>query len=577
MNKVELTIDNQVVSVDEGTTILEAAKKVHILIPTLCHHPDQKIKANCRICLVETATGKLVTACSTMVREGMIVKTKTKFVREIQKGVLELILANHDQDCLKCVRNGNCELQDLCEMFSVSREDIDIVSDEDVAIDSMEKDLSNPSIVRDYSKCIKCNRCIEVCREVQDASILAGAHRSVDYVIQPAFGKKLSETLCTYCGQCVMVCPVGAIYERSEIDEIWDALDDPDLHVIAQIAPAVRVSIGEEFDFQPGTQVTGKVVASLKRLGFNQVFDTDFTADLTIIEEGYELIDRIQNGKKLPLITSCSPGWINYMEGFFPEVIEYASSCKSPQQMFGTLSKTYYAEKMNIDPSKIFTVSIMPCTAKKFEARREEMMTDGIPDVDAVLTTRELARLIKSAGLDFPNLPEEDFDEPFGITTGAAVIFGATGGVMEAALRTVYEVLTKETLENIEFYDVRGMEGIKASKVMIGDLEVNVAVAHGLNNAKKLTEEVKAGNSPYHFIEIMACSGGCIGGGGQPITKDPNIKEKRVNGIYSVDQSMKIRQSHKNPSITKIYEEFLGEPNSQKAHHLLHTHYKERK
>ncbi len=577
MNKVELTIDNQAVTVDEGTTILEAAKKVHVLIPTLCHHPDQKIKANCRICLVETAPGKLVTACSTPVRDGMIVKTKTKFVREIQKGVLELILANHDQDCLKCVRNGNCELQDLCEKFSISREDIDIVSTEDIAIDSMEMDLSNSSIVRDYSKCIKCNRCIEVCREVQDASILAGAHRSVDYVVQPAFGKKLSETLCTYCGQCIMVCPVGAIYEKSEIDEIWEALDNPDLHVIAQIAPAVRVSIGEEFDFKPGTQVTGKVVASLKRIGFDQVFDTDFMADLTIIEEGYELIDRIQNGKTLPLITSCSTGWINYMEGFFPEVIEYTSTCKSPQQMFGTLAKTYYAEKMNIDPSKIFTVSIMPCTAKKFEARRDEMKTDGMTDVDAVLTTRELARLIKSTGLDFANLPEEDFDEPFGITSGAAVIFGATGGVMEAALRTVYEVLTKETLKNIEFHDVRGMEGIKASKVMIGDLEVNVAVAHGLSNAKKLVEEVKAGNSPYHFIEIMSCIGGCVGGGGQPITRIPDIKKKRVRGIYSVDQSMEIRQSHKNPSITKIYEDFLGEPNSLKAHRLLHTHYKPRR
>lgn len=577
MSKINLTIDNQKISVSENTTILEAAKKAHIIIPTLCHHPDQKVKANCRICLVETAPGKLVTACSTPVREGMEVKTKTKFVREIQKGVLELILANHNQDCLKCVRNGNCELQDLCEKFSISREDIDIVPAHDIAIDSIEMDLSNPSIVRDYSKCIKCNRCIEVCREVQDASILSGSFRSAQYTVQPAYGKKLSETLCTYCGQCSTVCPVGAIYEKSEIDDIWDALDNPELHVIAQIAPAVRVSIGEEFDYEPGTPVTGKLVSSLKRLGFDQVFDTDFTADLTIIEEGYELIDRIQNGKTLPMITSCSPGWINYMEGFFPEVIDHVSTCKSPQQMFGALSKTYYAEKMNIHPSKIFTVSIMPCTAKKFEARRDEMMTNGIPDVDAVLTTRELARLIKSAGLDFKNLPEEKFDEPFGITTGAAVIFGATGGVMEAALRTVYEVLTKETLDSLEFYDVRGMEGIKASKVMVGDLEVNVAVAHGLSNAKQLMQEIKEGQSPYHFIEVMSCIGGCIGGGGQPITNDPGIKEKRLSGVYFVDQSMEIRQSHKNPTITKIYDDFLGYPNSAKSHELLHTHYKRRK
>ncbi|MBN2259551.1 MAG: iron hydrogenase small subunit [Clostridiales bacterium] len=576
MRNIKLTIDNQVVVVPEGTTILEAAKKVNIKIPTLCHHPDQKIKANCRICLVETGDDNLDTACSTFVREGMKVNTKSKLVRETQLGVLELILANHDQDCLKCVRNGHCELQDLCEKFSISRDDIEIIPPHDIVIDSKAMDLLNPAIVRDYSKCIKCNRCVEVCREVQDASILAGAFRSTDYTVQPAYGKTLSQTLCTYCGQCAVVCPVGAIYEKSEIQQVWDAIDNPNLHVVVQVAPAVRISIGEEFGFKPGTAVTGKTVSALRRLGFDQVFDTNFTADLTIIEEGYELIDRISNHKTLPMITSCSPGWINYMEGFFPEVIDHVSTCKSPQQMFGTLSKTYYSKTRGIHPSKIYSVSIMPCTAKKFEAKRDEMMTNGIPDVDAVLTTRELAKLIKTAGIDFANLKDEEFDNPFGITTGAAAIFGATGGVMEAALRTVYEVLTDKELPEINFYDVRGMEGIKESSVKIGDLEVKIAVAHGLSNARKLMEQVKDGKSPYHFIEIMSCLGGCIGGGGQPICTEKCIKDQRISGIYYMDQNMPIRKSHENPYIQKLYEDFLVEPNSHVAHELLHTHYSAR-
>ena len=573
MGDIKLSIDKQVVIVPEGTTILEAAKKVHIKISTLCNHPDQTVKANCRICLVQIGEDQLVTACSTAVSEGMIVDTKSKLVRETQLGVLELILANHDQNCLKCIRNGNCELQDLCEKFSISRENIEIISPKDISIDSMPMDLSNSAIVRDYSKCIKCNRCVEVCREVQDASILAGSFRSTDYTVQPAYGKTLSQTLCTYCGQCLLVCPVGAIYEKSEIEQVWDAIDNPDMHVIVQVAPAVRVSIGEEFGYEPGTPVTGKVAAALRRIGFDQIFDTNFTADLTIIEEGYELIDRITNNKILPMITSCSPGWINYMEGFFPEVINHVSTCKSPQQMFGALSKTYYADKIGIHPSKIFTVSIMPCTAKKFEAKREEMATDGVPDVDAVLTTRELAKFIKTVGIDFNNIQDEKFDDPFGITTGAAIIFGATGGVAEAALRTVYEVITKEELKELDFYDVRGLEGIKEATVKIGDLEAKVAVANGLKNARKLIEEVKKGTSPYHFIEIMSCPGGCIGGGGQPINTDKCIKDQRICGIYYLDKNMPIRKSHENPYIKKIYDEFLGEPNSHIAHKLLHTHY----
>lgn len=573
MRDCKVIIDNKEVHVEEGITILEAAKAADIKIPTLCNHPALSVKANCRICMVEAGKDKLVAACSTPVWDGMKIKTNSKRVRETQKGVLELILANHDQDCLRCIRNGQCELQDLCEIFNISRTDIDDMSLGDVTVDSKPIDSFNPSIVRDYSKCVKCNRCVEVCESVQDAAVLAASHRSVDYVIQPAFGKTLDRTLCTYCGQCITVCPVGAIYEKDYIDKVWEALDREDLNVIVEVAPAVRVALGEEFGYDPGTNVTGKIVASLRRLGFDKVFDTNFTADLTIIEEGYELLDRIKNQKALPMVTSCSPGWINYMEGFYPDLIENISTCKSPQQMFGTLSKTYYAEKAQIHPSKIFTVSVMPCTAKKFEAQRAEMTTYGAVDVDVVLTTRELARMLKMSGVNFKSISEEQFDDPFGITTGAAAIFGSTGGVMEAALRTVYEVVTDEELEALDFYEVRGMDGIKATEVKMGEMVVKVAVAHSLTNAKKLMEEVRAGNSEYTFIEIMACPGGCIGGGGQPISTDPEIREKRMRGIYNIDRHKVLRKSHENPAIAKLYDTYLGKPNSHKAHELLHTHY----
>ncbi|MCT4604807.1 MAG: NADH-dependent [FeFe] hydrogenase, group A6 [Marinisporobacter sp.] len=571
MNRVTLTIDHKEVTVDEGTTILAAAKKVHVNIPTLCYHPDQSIKANCRICLVQVGEDKLVTACSTKVQEGMEVITNSKFVRETQRGVLELILANHDQDCLKCVRNGHCELQDLCERFNISNNSLD-----ENEVQAHPMDQCNPSIVRDYSKCIKCNRCVEVCSQIQNVNILARANRGTDYEILPRFNKNLHETECVYCGQCIHVCPVGAIYEKSAIDNVLDAIEDQERHVIVQIAPAVRVSIGEEFGLAPGEITTGKIVASLKRLGFNKVFDTNFTADLTILEEGNELIHRIKNNKTLPMITSCSPGWINYMEGFEPDLLEHLSTCKSPQQMFGALSKTYYAEKIDLHPSKIYTVSIMPCTAKKYEASRAEMNSYGYVDVDSVLTTRELGRLIKSAGIDFKNIEEEQFDDPFGITTGAGAIFGATGGVMEAALRTVYEVLTEEELKNIEFEDVRGLEGIKKAEVDIKGTKVKVAVAHGLKNASILIDEIKKGKSEYAFIEIMACPGGCIGGGGQPITSSEDIRQKRIDAIYRVDKNMPYRKSHINPAIKKLYDEYLKEPLGEKSHHLLHTTYKAR-
>jgi iron-only hydrogenase group A len=571
MEMIQLTIDNKQVTVPETYTILKAAKELHINIPTLCYHPAQGVKGNCRICMVQDGSGRLIPACSTKVSEDMTILTNTKFVREMQRGVLELILANHDQDCLKCVRNGKCELQDLCERFNISKN-----SFEENQISAHKKDESNHAIVRDYSKCIKCGRCVETCSNVQNVNILAYANRSTAYEIVPNFDRPLGETECVYCGQCIKICPVGAICEKNDTEKVLEALEDDSLHVIAQIAPAVRVSLGEEFGLAPGSITTGKIVASLKRLGFDRVFDTNFTADLTILEEGTEFIERLKTGGSLPMITSCSPGWINYIEGFAPEVLDHLSTCKSPQQMFGALSKTYYAEKEGIHPSKIHTVSIMPCVAKKFEAKRPEMSSYGSIDVDTVITTREFAQLIRLAGIDFERVEDEAFDAPFGIASGAGAIFGATGGVMEAALRTVYEVVTGESLDKIDFKAVRGLAGIKEADVAIGGQVVKVAVAHGLANASQLLEGVKAGTSPYAFIEIMACPGGCIGGGGQPIEKSPNTIQRRIDALYQVDTNKEIRKSHENPAVQKLYDDFLGHPLGEKSHHLLHTTYKAR-
>ncbi|KGG79558.1 ferredoxin [Caloranaerobacter azorensis H53214] len=577
MKKVTITIDNQVIQVPENYTVLEAARSIGIDIPTLCYLKEINEVAACRMCLVEVEGARnLQTSCVLPVREGMVVRTNTKKVREARKATLELLLSNHNRECLTCTRNGNCELQTLADELGVK--DIPFEGEKTVA----PVDTSSPSIVRDPQKCILCGRCVSVCQNVQTVGVLDFTNRGFKTVVGPAFDKGIGNVPCINCGQCIAVCPVGALREKESIDYVWEAIDDPNKHVVVQTAPAVRAALGEEFGLPMGTRVTGKMVAALRRLGFDKVFDTDFGADLTIMEEGYELLHRLKNGGKLPMITSCSPGWVKFCEHYYPEFLDNLSTCKSPHEMLGAIIKSYYAEKNNIDPKDIVVVSIMPCTAKKYESQREELSHAGYQDVDYVLTTRELAKMIKEARIDFVNLPNEDFDEVLGESTGAGVIFGATGGVMEAALRTVAEVVTGKELENIDFEQVRGTEGIKEAEVKLGDLAVKVAVAHGTGNARKLLEQIKSGEKEYHFIEIMACPGGCVTGGGQPhvsakdrMTKD--IMKERAKALYDEDKAKEIRKSHENPMIKKIYKEFLGEPNSHKAHELLHTHYVERK
>ncbi len=569
LKNIALTIDGQRVEIQEGKTILEAAKEAGIKIPTLCHHPALEGGGACRLCLVELeGSKKFIPSCISPVEDGMVVRTSTPELREARRTLVELLIASHPQECLTCVRNGDCELQSLAEELGVrdirfARTGRELASDE-----------SSPSLRRDPEKCILCGRCVEMCSQVQGISILGFSHRGSDVMVGPAFERGLGEVTCVACGQCASVCPVGAIYEQDHTRDVWNALANPELHVVVQVAPAVRAALGEEFGLAPGTRVTGKLAAALRRLGFHKIFDTQFSADLTIMEEGNEFLERFKAQERLPLITSCSPGWINYCENFFPEFTDNLSSCKSPQQMFGVLVKTYYASKSGVDPSKIYSVSVMPCTAKKNEAARSEMDESGFRDVDAVLTTRELARMIKEAGIDFTSLPDEDFDAPLGISTGAATIFGVTGGVMEAALRTVFELVTGRELPGSEFSPVRGLDGIKEAEVDLDGVKVQVAVASGLGNAAKVLEAVRNGEKEYHFIEIMACPSGCIGGGGQPRLADLEAKAMRAQALYMEDSHMELRKSHDNPEVKALYSEFLDKPGSHKAHQLLHTTYK---
>jgi len=580
MENITIKINGMQVSAPKGSTILEAARLAHIEIPTLCFLKEINEIGACRICVVEVKGARsLVASCVYPINEGMEVWTNTPKVLDSRKKTLQLLLSNHDRKCLSCVRSSNCELQQLTQELGVEDEEY-----YDGTRTPSEIDVSAAHMIRDNSKCILCRRCTAVCEKTQGIGVIGANMRGFDTFIGSPFEMGLGETSCVSCGQCIAVCPTGALQEKSQIDEVLAAIADPDKHVIVQTAPAVRTALGEEFGDPIGTNAEGRMAAALRRIGFDRVFDTNFSADLTIMEEAHEFLDRVQNGGTLPMITSCSPGWIKYCEHYFPDMTKNLSSCKSPQQMFGAIAKSYYAQKEGINPENIVSVSIMPCTAKKFEIQRPDQAANGVPDVDYSLTTRELARMIKKVGLKYHSLPEEEFDTPLGLGTGAAVIFGTTGGVMEAALRTAVESLTGEALESLDFTDVRGMEGIKEASYPIPavGLDVKVAVASGLGNAKKLLEKVKSGEANYHFIEIMGCPGGCINGGGQPqqpgyIRNTKDIRALRAKVLYDLDKNNPIRKSHENPAIKELYSTYLGEPGSKKAHHLLHTSYVKRR
>lgn len=574
---IALTINDKEINVEQGTTILQAARMLNINIPTLCHlnmHDGKTTNhpGSCRVCMVEVSGRRnLAPACSTPATNGMVINTNSIRAIKARRTVLELILSDHPQDCLLCEKNTVCELQKLDAELGIR--EIHYKGE----MSTYPIDNSSASIVRNLDKCILCRRCETMCNEVQTVGVLSGVNRGFETVVSPAFGLPMKETTCTFCGQCVAVCPTGALTEVNNTSKVWNALGQKEKIVVVQTAPAVRAALGEEFGIEYGTSVTGKMVAALKALGFDKVFDTDFAADLTIMEEASEFAHRLQHGGRLPMLTSCCPAWVNFFEHQFSDLLDVPSTCKSPQQMWGAIAKTYLAQKMNIEAKDMIVVSVMPCLAKKYEAARPEMSTNGVPDVDIVISTRELAKMLKEAGIDFKSLPEEDFDNPLGESTGAGVIFGASGGVMEAALRTAYEWLTNETLEQVDFEAVRGMEGIKEACVKINDIDVKVAIASGLGNARKLLEAIRSGEADYHLIEIMACPGGCINGGGQPYSNDhEDILSKRMSVLYNEDKNKTIRKSHDNPYIKKIYEEFLGEPYGVKAHELLHTHYVKR-
>jgi NADP-reducing hydrogenase subunit HndD len=581
MEKVKLTIDDKLIEVAKGTTIHKAAKELKIDIPVLCYMNLEDLgienkPGGCRICVVEVeGRNNLAPSCSTNVQEGMVVHTHTMRVINARRTVMEFILSDHPKDCLTCAKSGNCELQDMAVKLGVR----EIPGQEYAEMSEYKMDFS-PSIIRDLDKCIMCRRCEMMCNEFQTVGALSAFNRGFEAAVGPAFEMDLEYSTCTYCGQCVAVCPTGALTEKDHTRDVINALSDPTKTVIVQTAPAVRAALGEEFGMEPGTSVTGEMVAALRRLGFDHVFDTDFAADLTIMEEGTELLGRLTahlNGDKdvkLPILTSCCPAWVKFFEHNFPEMKDIPSSARSPQQMFGSIAKTYFADKINVKREDLVVVSIMPCLAKKYEAQRDEFKVDGNPDVDFSISTRELAHLIKAANLDLNTLPKEDFDKPLGESSGAGVIFGVTGGVIEAAVRTAYEIQTSKKLEKIDFEELRGMDGIRKATVDFDGIPINIGIAHGLGNARKMLEDIKAGKSEFHAIEIMACPGGCIGGGGQPIHHgDSSILKARTKAIYAEDAGKPIRKSHENPYIIKLYEEFLGKPMSEKAHHLLHTGY----
>lgn len=579
MKKVNIIIDGKNVAVDHGTTILKAARKVGVEIPTLCHMELHNMNienkpGGCRICVVEVKGRRnLAPSCITEVSEGMEITTNNIRVLNARKTVLKLIASDHPFDCLVCAKSGDCELQHLAIQFRLN--DIPYLGEKS----TYRRDAS-PSIIRDMDKCILCRRCEMMCNEVQTVGALSAVNRGFSSVVAPAFEMDLEDSPCTFCGQCVSVCPTGALTEIDNTNMVLRALSDPSKTVIVQTAPAVRAALGEEFGLEVGSLVTGKMVAALRRLGFKYIFDTDFAADLTIIEEGTELLNRLKNhlngtnNVKLPILTSCCPGWVNFFEYNFPDLLDVPSTAKSPQQMFGAIAKSYFAEKIGVNRKDLIVVSIMPCLAKKYECQRDEFKVDGNPDVDYSISTRELAHFIKQANIDFLNLPDEDFDSPLGESTGAGVIFGNTGGVIEAACRTAYELYTGKVLERVDFQELRGMEGIRSATINFDGLPINIGIAHGLGNARKLLNEVREGRSKYHAIEIMACPGGCIGGGGQPYHHGSSeILTKRAAAIYTEDERKTIRKSHENPYIIKLYKEYLGEPGSEKAHRLLHTHY----
>lgn len=591
--KINIIINGTPIKVQDGISILDAAKEAGVIIPSLCYHKDLCIAGNCRVCVIEIVGQKrLAAACATPCENNMEILTNSHKVRNSRKNIIELLLSEHNAECTSCYKNGNCELQKLASEYKILNQDF-------IQLAPLKKytiDMFSPSIIKDDSKCIRCQRCVRTCAEIQSVNALTMSYKGEHAKITTFFEKSLSDVVCTNCGQCVNHCPTGALVEKNYIEEVWSAIADKSKFVVVQTAPSVRIGLGEELGFDPGERVTGKMVAALKRLGFDTVLDTDFTADLTIVEEGTELLSRLKRAIvdkdptiKLPMATSCSPGWIKYIEHMYPQFLDHLSTCKSPQQMFGALVKTYYAKVRGLDPETIVSVSIMPCTAKKYEANRPEMHDSGYRDVDYVLTTRELAIMIKQAGIDFMKLEEAKFDRIMGESTGAGVIFGATGGVMEAALRTAYELVTGRDVpfDHLDILPVRGTDGIKEASITINNtlkewsflegVELKVAISHGLANAHKVMESIANGESKYHFIEFMACPGGCLGGGGQPIPTNPEIRAKRSKAIYEEDSGMPLRKSHTNLEVTKLYSDFLGSPNKEKAHHLLHTKYTPRK